>query len=95
MRITNENPLTFNCKKNLNFAPEQNCRALNLPIKNSLEKAKKIILKAADKFAYTRPHMSVEQRNSRIGKFIIDNLKFIIGILPPKGTILPAMPFLS
>ena len=41
-------------------------------------------MKAADKFAYTRPHMSVKQRNSRIGKYIIDNLKFIIAILPPK-----------
>ena len=41
-------------------------------------------MKAADKFAYTRPHMSVKQRNSRIGIYIIDNLKFIIAILPPK-----------
>ena len=83
MRITTENPLDFNCKKALILRRNKTIEYI-IADKKQLGKSEKIILKAANKFAYARLHMSVKQWKARIGKYIIDNRKFIIGILTQK-----------
>ncbi len=60
MRITTENPLDFNCKKALILRRNKTIEYI-IADKKQLGKSEKIILKAANKFAYARLHMSVKQ----------------------------------